>query len=851
MYFEEVVYMEKKVSINGVDYYYDDKDDLLGVGSSFISYKAKTSYGRPYILKIPNKCTSSYERETIIASGDYRNNSLIDEDYMRELSRVLYDDKDIANMICHFSYYIIDGDVYALQDYNSGIILEHYVFWYYEEICDVVKSIISFITKIHRKGWLILDLKPSNFLVVKLQDKLMIKLIDFDSLISKEKLYSDDIDHPIKTTIKYASPEVKELKELCDQKNYHIDENKYREYKQKIDENSDLYSIGIILKEILSKNCSLYFHSNVDNDDEKRIKNAFEKIVNFTHSDNISYRDKLSNINFCLESMENIFSNNHANSIYQYELDNYLKYRHDDQVIDYLLNELSSKVNKKIVAIWPELDDSNNLDDMFFIKSIICEGLYVKATELLGEMKQIFSYHQSKPLLLVNLLLLYIDIDTREFLLFDNGIKPEINSKICELLSIVNDPLLSSIYEYIKTLYLIKIGDYSQAQKKLPESFANECHSDDLEHIKIHTQVLLELAYCAKALLTYDVSIKTFENAIDIATKIDDLFLIFKSEIGIVECLHEQSKYNEAQEHIHKLFEITDSVINEYDTKISDSLLASLYSLVAINTDYQSSFLLDGAIHSAGAALVYYKHKKADENLIKVLLILAKCYIDSQSIKDEYLNKAKELLDYIPSMEHYIFQIKLLSSIHSSEHFEKSLDQSFDDLAKIGESLKNHGNYVQAIDYLQKAKIKILVEEFSEDEIFYVLFNLAYSLHMCKKYEEAIENYDLALYCTEDRKKSNVLLFNIVISYYYSGNYKDMFSCIINTDTRIDTSTYSKLIDFLNDHINNIVLNFDNLHEVINEISEKMDKINYDSINLNDKIIIDLDSLVKNKIIAV
>lgn len=119
---------------------------------------------------------------------------------------------------------------------------------------------------------------------------------------------------------------------------------------------------------------------------------------------------------------------------------------------------------------------------------------------------------------------------------------------------------------------------------------------------------------------------------------------------------------------------------------------------------------------------------------------------------------------------------------------------------------------------------------------------------MCKKYSEAIENYNLALYCTDNVTYMNTILFNTVIAYYYSRNYKEMFSYLINTNTEIDISTYSRLNDFFNNHMNNFIFNASDADGIIDEISRRMNKVDYDNATLNDKIIIDLNSLVRNKI---
>lgn len=871
------------IKIDGIDYFYDDQKPL-GEGSSFISYKAEDQKGRPTILKISKNNSIKPVKETIIAygGGDYSINQVINKEYMKELYAVLYSE-ELVNKVCHFDYYSIDENIYVLQDYNFGDTLANFHFNYYEEVYEVAKSVISLTCKIHSKGWLILDLKPSNLLVVKIDEKLIVKLIDFDSLISKEKLHSDDLDQEIKTTVKYASPEIIKLKEFYDKQNYCIDMNECKEYKEKIDENSDLYSIGIILKNILSQNPNLGFISIVDDDEKRKIKMLFNRIIYTTKDNNEDeYYDKLSDINSYLYSMQQLFGNSYQNHIFDDKFNDYLNYKHDNQIIDYLLDELSSHVNKKIkreydsVALY-DSDDLDDLDDLINIKCHICNKSYDIAKSALEEMKKIFAFRQPRPLLLVYSLLVYIDIDNEEFEFFDNEIKPEINNEICRLLSLVDSPFgeyydgpfLSFIFEYFKSLYLMKKGNYIKAieniknnlsklllkmnSSKLPKNFINKAYFVNKELYQIKTKIMIqacfELAQCAKETSLYDESINVFKTAIEFATEIDDRYLILKAEIDIIDCLQQQSKYEEANIYIDKALELRQTYIDELDQEIEYSLLATLYSLSAINYDALNNFKL--AKYTAINAYVIFHQLKnnQDENLIRILIILAKYSIEDQTIKNKYLNEALDLLNLSSSQnEQYKFLIKYLYSIQPDRNIEECKNQSFDELFETGESFVNRGEYAQAIDYLQSAKMTSLISVVSVDRLFRVLFHLGYSLHMCKKYTEAIKNYDLALYCTNEKNHLNKLVFNTVIAYYYSRDYKGMFSYMINTNTEIDTLTYSRLSNFFNDHMNCIILNVDDFHTITNEISERMDKMDYDNVTLNDKIIIDLNSLVRNKI---
>lgn len=815
--------MMVSIKIDGMDYFYDDQKPL-GEGSSFISYKAEDQKGRPTILKISKNNSITPVKETIIANGggDYSINQVINKEYMKELYAVLYSE-ELVNKVCHFDYYSIDENIYVLQDYNFGDTLANFHFNYYEEVYEVAKSVISLTCKIHSKGWLILDLKPSNLLVVKIDEKLIVKLIDFDSLISKEKLHSDDLDQEIKTTVKYASPEIIKLKEFYDKQNYCIDMDECKEYKEKIDENSDLYSIGIILKNILSQNPNLGFISIVDDDEKRKIKMLFNRIIYTTKDNNEDkYYDKLSDINSCLYSMQQLFGNSYQNHIFDDKFNDYLNYKHDNQIIDYLLDELSSHVNKKIkpeydsVALY-DLDDLDDLDDLINIKCHICNKSYDIAKSSLEKMKKIFAFRQPRPLLLVHFLLVYVDIETKEFKLFNDEIKPEIDKEICKLLSLVEgsyavfcgNQYMSFIYGYLKSLHLIKIGKYEKVATNIdfsklsltanvsyiPDDFANKGYYVNIEDVqislKIAIQALFELAQCFEAASLYDEALDTLKSAMEDAALIYNEHLILKAEINVINCLQQQSKYDEAASYITNTLEKIDILLDEFGNSTECSLLAKIYSLAAINF-----------------------HKLKDYN----------------------------------SAKKYAYS---LLTIHSNENHKEFINLSFDKLLETGILFMEREDYTQATYYFQKAKLE-LTESVDPHDIFRLSFYLANSLHFCKKYEEAIENFDLTIFLanifnlTNLQVELNSALSSIVTCYYHYGDYEGMILYLVNTlvdnKVTIDEETSKEIKKLFCNHKNSIVNSKDlswTIDYIINKIKNKI-------IDLNITTIVDIILIIIN-----
>lgn len=194
--------------------------EVIGKGSSCVVYDAIRRAGdNEYKIRLKqfNPLFSDYEEERFI-DGAKRN---------IEIQNEISNSSSKAFGICRDS----NGCPFVIVDYDNGSELskiENISFYEFAVACRDAAIVLE---QYHNKGYLHLDIKPSNILVINSEGMNGVKLFDFDSVVQKSELMNSDAT--ISCSQGYAAPEVLQNNRL------------------KISEKSDFYSIGVMLFEFL------------------------------------------------------------------------------------------------------------------------------------------------------------------------------------------------------------------------------------------------------------------------------------------------------------------------------------------------------------------------------------------------------------------------------------------------------------------------------------------------------------------------------------------------------------------------------------------------------------------------
>ncbi|UCC11142.1 MAG: serine/threonine protein kinase, partial [candidate division WOR-3 bacterium] len=181
-------------------------DDKLGEGNYTVIYRVKTDKKKPLVLKIAKKATSEL-------------NELISREF-QILSQFQH-----PNIAAVHDYGVAkDERSYFTMDYIDGITIDQAFTGFGEEFITAVLQIINALGAFHSKGFVHGDLAPENILYIK--DKKKVVLIDFAFAGMPSE------DKRMVGTIGYIAPEI---------------------YKgMGVDQRSDLYSLGVIMFEVLA-----------------------------------------------------------------------------------------------------------------------------------------------------------------------------------------------------------------------------------------------------------------------------------------------------------------------------------------------------------------------------------------------------------------------------------------------------------------------------------------------------------------------------------------------------------------------------------------------------------------------
>lgn len=212
--------------------------EVVGKGANCITYNAIRygSYGTEHLVRL-KECYPCFEcrikrdeqNGLVVLNGvegwlerkqqfeeAYKNNVML----QRELGLV----NSSANVNS-----LLEGNhtLYMVIEYDEGVDYEQIQNETVRDTFRVARAVARVLEKYHRKGYLYLDLKPANILILP-ETKELIKLLDFDSVISKKQLLMDE-QITLGGTKGFSAPE--QLRMMIDQ----------------ISECADVYSIGAIV----------------------------------------------------------------------------------------------------------------------------------------------------------------------------------------------------------------------------------------------------------------------------------------------------------------------------------------------------------------------------------------------------------------------------------------------------------------------------------------------------------------------------------------------------------------------------------------------------------------------------
>lgn len=285
-------------------------ENEIGRGASCIVYEAArmtdTGNKTQYRIKefYPYKLDISRDESNVLtpSSKDAEIFSQMQKRFRSDFSRtnqLFYSDTNYASMTNQLDVFDFNGTSYILSAYSSPKTLATYKPKSLKECVTLVKQVAYVLGNIHRQGYLYLDVKPGNVLVVDGYQK-QIRLFDFDSLFSVQELTGAD---------KQCCGDVR----LYYTKGFAPIELRTSNIKR-LGAHTDVYEIGALLYYLLfghtpaAPDCetdAAYDYSKLQYDDKRCDDRLFRSLDEFFHKSlAVYYADRYQNMQATIEQLQ-------------------------------------------------------------------------------------------------------------------------------------------------------------------------------------------------------------------------------------------------------------------------------------------------------------------------------------------------------------------------------------------------------------------------------------------------------------------------------------------------------------------------------------------------------------------
>ncbi len=222
--------------------------EVRGRGGSSFVYKVRSRTGNIYVLK---EFFPSYIHGDSDALSRVDNEIIVKDDCKEEFARLLNKFESTYNFINNYLKANVDAGLqnvsyigickgnntcYMQMTYDSGVSYDKIADENVNFIFRVALAAAKAVKQFHNAGYLLMDIKPANILVLRNGDEYVtdfIKLFDFDSVTDIS--VADSLRGSFELTPGFAPPETVECK------------------KYKINETSDIYELGAMVRKRLTE----------------------------------------------------------------------------------------------------------------------------------------------------------------------------------------------------------------------------------------------------------------------------------------------------------------------------------------------------------------------------------------------------------------------------------------------------------------------------------------------------------------------------------------------------------------------------------------------------------------------
>lgn len=205
-------------------------DSVLGVGANSFVYSAywEDSFGLSHSVRIKELCPAKAEiNRTDDGSLTWKTDSERDaalQHFEGEYKKhqLLSSWQDAVNSTVQYQESLLcgNGTAYMIMGTDNGKpyceVSDANLHELFKTLLALAKTVVLY----HEKGWLLLDIKPENILVIP-ETRELVKLFDFDSVVPERKVMEQDT--PISYSYDYAAPELRmgKRKSICKATDYY------------------------------------------------------------------------------------------------------------------------------------------------------------------------------------------------------------------------------------------------------------------------------------------------------------------------------------------------------------------------------------------------------------------------------------------------------------------------------------------------------------------------------------------------------------------------------------------------------------------------------------------------------